>query len=103
MADTYRAVEVSAPGVLQVVERPMREPGAGQVRIRAALWLTDPLPLPCGMNAPDSRSCFGTGHCLASSRVCNTCVDPAERAFRASRPIRKISNLRWLSTAGMFQ
>jgi D-arabinose 1-dehydrogenase-like Zn-dependent alcohol dehydrogenase len=34
MNDTYQAVEVSAPGVLRVVERPIREPGAGQVRIR---------------------------------------------------------------------
>ena len=31
---TYRAVEVSAPGTLQVVERALVEPGAGQVRIR---------------------------------------------------------------------
>src|SRR3977135_1532598 len=34
MKSTYKAVEVSAPGVLQVVERPLLEPGAGQVRIR---------------------------------------------------------------------
>jgi propanol-preferring alcohol dehydrogenase len=33
MKNTYKAVEVSAPGVLQVVERPVPEPGAGQVRI----------------------------------------------------------------------
>jgi D-arabinose 1-dehydrogenase-like Zn-dependent alcohol dehydrogenase len=31
---TYRAVEVSAHGTLQVVERALVEPGAGQVRIR---------------------------------------------------------------------
>jgi propanol-preferring alcohol dehydrogenase len=31
---TYKAVEVSAPDVLRFVERPMSEPGAGQVRIR---------------------------------------------------------------------
>ena len=31
---TYKAVEVSAPGMLQVVERPVSEPGPGQVRIR---------------------------------------------------------------------
>ena len=30
----YKAVEVSAPGVLRVVERPVPEVGAGQVRIR---------------------------------------------------------------------
>src|SRR6266852_999253 len=34
MQGTYKAVEVSAPGVLQVVERSIPEPGAGQVRIR---------------------------------------------------------------------
>src|SRR6202045_3953366 len=33
MKNTYKAVEVAAPGVLQVVERPVPEPGAGQVRI----------------------------------------------------------------------
>jgi alcohol dehydrogenase, propanol-preferring len=34
MKSTYKAVEVSAPGVLRVVERQLSEPGAGQVRIR---------------------------------------------------------------------
>src|SRR6516165_2324531 len=34
MSGTYKAVEVSSPGVLRVVERPVPEPGAGQVRIR---------------------------------------------------------------------
>src|SRR5467141_1963414 len=34
MKGTYKAVEVSAPGNLRVVERPVAEPGAGQVRIR---------------------------------------------------------------------
>jgi alcohol dehydrogenase, propanol-preferring len=34
MKGTYKAVEVSAPGVLRVVERPVSKPGAGQVRIR---------------------------------------------------------------------
>jgi propanol-preferring alcohol dehydrogenase len=34
MKNTYKAVEVSSPGVLQVVERQVSEPGAGQVRIR---------------------------------------------------------------------
>ena len=33
MPGTYKAVEVSEPGVLRVVERPIAEPGAGQVRI----------------------------------------------------------------------
>ncbi len=34
MRETYKAVEVSAPGALRVVERQVSEPGAGQVRIR---------------------------------------------------------------------
>src|SRR5436189_5313858 len=34
MKGTYKAVEVSAPGTLRVVERQVSEPGAGQVRIR---------------------------------------------------------------------
>src|SRR6202795_3274212 len=34
MKATYKAVEVSAPGVLRVVERPISEHGPGQVRIR---------------------------------------------------------------------
>jgi propanol-preferring alcohol dehydrogenase len=34
MTSTYKAVEVSAPGTLRVVERKVSEPGAGQVRIR---------------------------------------------------------------------
>ena len=34
MKNTYKAVEVSAPGELRVVERQVSEPGAGQVRIR---------------------------------------------------------------------
>ncbi len=34
MATAYRAVEASAPGQLTLVERPLVEPGPGQVRIR---------------------------------------------------------------------
>src|SRR5881296_1470706 len=34
MKGTYKAVEVSAPDMLRVVERPVSEPGAGQVRMR---------------------------------------------------------------------
>jgi len=34
MKSTYKAVEVSAPGILRVVERSVPEPGVGQVRIR---------------------------------------------------------------------
>lgn len=31
---TYKAVEITAPGKLTLVERPLREPGPGQVRIK---------------------------------------------------------------------
>jgi D-arabinose 1-dehydrogenase-like Zn-dependent alcohol dehydrogenase len=34
MASTYRAVEISSPGVFSVVQRNIAVPGAGQVRIR---------------------------------------------------------------------
>ena len=34
MAQTYRAVEAYEPGKLRLVEKPLREPGRGQVRIR---------------------------------------------------------------------
>jgi Zn-dependent alcohol dehydrogenase len=38
MKNIYKAVEVSAPGVLRVVERQVSEPGAGQVRIRVEAY-----------------------------------------------------------------
>ena len=44
MKATYRGVEVPAPGTLRVVEAPIPEPGAGQVRIRVEAcgeWHTD--------------------------------------------------------------
>ena len=34
MGATYKAVEISAPGIFRLVERPVVSPGAGQVRIR---------------------------------------------------------------------
>src|SRR5215475_1299782 len=34
MRGKYKAVEVSTPGTLRVTERPLSEPGAGQVRVR---------------------------------------------------------------------
>jgi hypothetical protein len=36
MASTYRAVEISSPGVFSLVERKVAVLGAGQVRIRRA-------------------------------------------------------------------
>ena len=34
MAATYKAVEVASPGKLNLVTRPVPEPGPGQVRVR---------------------------------------------------------------------
>lgn len=50
MKDTYKAVEVSAPGVLRVVERQVAEPGAGQVRIRVEA---------CGVCHSDAANGYG--------------------------------------------
>jgi len=51
MKGTYKAVEVSAPGTLRVVERQVSEPGAGQVRIRVET---------CGICHTDSATVTGT-------------------------------------------
>jgi len=48
---TYKAVEVSEPGVLRVVERPIAEPGAGQVLIRVEA---------CGICHTDAATMTGT-------------------------------------------
>jgi D-arabinose 1-dehydrogenase-like Zn-dependent alcohol dehydrogenase len=50
MKNMYKAVEVSAPGVLRVVERPISEPGAGQVRIRVEA---------CGICHTDAATVMG--------------------------------------------
>jgi alcohol dehydrogenase, propanol-preferring len=60
MKDTYKAVEVSAPGVLRVVERPVSEPGAGQVRIRVEA---------CGICHTDAATVTGTYPGLTLPRV----------------------------------
>src|SRR5213593_2511144 len=60
MPDTYKAVEVSAPGKLQVVERPVSEPGAGQVRIRVEA---------CGVCHTDAATVTGTYPGLTLPRV----------------------------------
>src|SRR5712664_3286265 len=60
MSDTYKAVEVSAPGVLRVVERPLSEPGAGQVRIRVEA---------CGICHTDAATVMGVYPGLALPRV----------------------------------
>src|ERR1700688_959753 len=60
MSETYKAVEVSAPGTLRVVERPIREPGAGQVRIRVEA---------CGICHTDAATVTGIYPGLTLPRV----------------------------------
>jgi D-arabinose 1-dehydrogenase-like Zn-dependent alcohol dehydrogenase len=60
MKGTYKAVEVSAPGTLRVVERPLAEPGAGQVRIRVEA---------CGICHTDAATVTGTYPGLKLPRV----------------------------------
>src|SRR6202048_1424735 len=60
MQGTYKAVEVSAPGVLRIVERPVSEPGAGQVRIRVEA---------CGICHTDAATVTGTYPGLTLPRV----------------------------------
>src|SRR5260221_3981057 len=60
MKNTYKAVEVSAPGALRVVERPVSEPGAGQVRIRVEA---------CGICHTDAATITGTYPGLNLPRV----------------------------------
>ncbi len=56
----YKAVEVSAPGMLRVVDRPLREPGGGQVRIRVEA---------CGVCHTDSVTVGGSFPGLNLPRV----------------------------------
>src|SRR6202165_1687935 len=60
MNSTYKAVEVSAPGNLPVVERPGREPGRGQVRIRVEA---------CGVCHTDAATVMGSYPGLTLPRV----------------------------------
>src|ERR1700732_5398963 len=60
MKNTYKAVEVSAPGVLRVVERSIVEPGPGQVRIRVEA---------CGICHTDAATITGTYPGLKLPRV----------------------------------
>jgi alcohol dehydrogenase, propanol-preferring len=60
MNSTYKAVEVSAPGVLRVVERPMPEPGPGEVRIRVEA---------CGICHTDAATISGAYPGLTLPRV----------------------------------
>src|ERR1700686_3910890 len=60
MQKTYKAVEVSEPGVLRVVERPISEPGPGQVRIRVEA---------CGICHTDAATISGAYPGLTLPRV----------------------------------
>src|SRR5258708_3674186 len=60
MKRTYKAVEVSEPGVLRVVERPISEPGPGQVRIRVEA---------CGICHTDAATVMGVYPGLTLPRV----------------------------------
>ncbi len=60
MKGTYNAVEVSAPGVLRVVQRPISEPGPGRVRIRVEA---------CGICHTDSATINGAYPGLTLPRV----------------------------------
>ena len=60
MQDTYKAVEVSAPGTFRLVERPVKEPGAGQVRIRVEA---------CGVCHSDAATVMGAWPGLTLPRV----------------------------------
>ena len=50
MSTTYSAVEVTRPGLLQLTQRPLKEPIAGQVRIRVEA---------CGVCHSDSATVDG--------------------------------------------
>jgi len=60
MKGTYKAVEVSSPGVLRVVERQVSEPGPGQVRIRVEA---------CGICHTDAATVMGVYPGLTLPRV----------------------------------
>jgi len=60
MKATYKAVEVSTPGNLRLVERPVTDPGAGQVRIRVEA---------CGICHTDAATITGIYPGLTLPRV----------------------------------
>jgi propanol-preferring alcohol dehydrogenase len=60
MKDTYKAVEVSAPGELRVVERQIYDPGVGQIRIRVEA---------CGICHTDAATITGAYPGLTLPRV----------------------------------
>jgi len=60
MIRTYKAVQVTTPGTLELVQRPITEPGAGQVRIRVEA---------CGICHTDAATVTGAYPGLTLPRV----------------------------------
>src|SRR5438477_3318314 len=60
MSRTYKAVQVTKPGTMELVERPIAEPGAGQVRIRVEA---------CGICHTDAATVTGAYPGLTLPRV----------------------------------
>src|SRR6267154_1312155 len=84
MSATYRAIEISKPGVFTEVRRPLQEPGLNQVRIRVEA---------CGVCHTDSLLVEGALTPWArmsrpvpwgSEWVLESAVDGMTPAFRAS-------------------
>src|SRR5499427_6431481 len=60
MSTTYRAIEVTRPGALNLVQRPLPEPGPGQVRLRVEA---------CGVCHSDSTTVDGSFPGISYPRV----------------------------------
>jgi D-arabinose 1-dehydrogenase-like Zn-dependent alcohol dehydrogenase len=76
MAKTYKAVEVSAPGNLRIVERPIPQPGEGQVLIRVEA---------CGICHTDALTVEGQFPGLSLPRV------PGHEVAGASKRSARVS------------
>src|ERR1700733_12007201 len=73
MASTYRAVEISSPGVFSLVERKVPFPGAGQVRIRVEA---------CGVCHSDAATVEGQFPNLSYPRVsCHEAIGRIEKGW----------------------
>ena len=83
MKGTYKAVEVSAPGNLRVVERSVPDPGAGQVRIRVEA---------CGICHTDAATVTGIYPGLKPPRVPGHEVVGRIEAWEAECPDGKSVN-----------
>jgi len=84
MTSTYKAVEVSAPGTLRVVERQISEPGTGQVRIRVEA---------CGICHTDAATVTGIYPGLKLPRVPGHEVVGPSKPWAAGYPDGKSVNV----------